>query len=122
MKVAVGINGRTVVASGTLTLAGGDSIATVKIEDIEYIFEFIIFEAQATLTASNPHPKAMKLIVCGAPDVPTQWWFPEAGTINGRRISLAFVASTFRGNTEHLPGVLLHYTFSASPLLSGLLS
>lgn len=121
MKVASFVGGREVVASGTLVLSGGDLVANVFIEDINYAFIFSHSAAPPTISRSNPDTKTLTITISGVHNTPCQWAVPFVGTINGKRIDLAFIVTWFAALPERPTSAMIDYTFSAAPNIAGLL-
>lgn len=115
MEVATYVGEREVVAEGTLVLGGGDSTATIWIENIAFLFAFAPRPLPPTVGTDNPTGTSIRFTIAGALAGPHQWWFPVVGTIQGKNISLSFVAQQYSALPDRPIGLKLDYTFTAGP-------
>jgi len=107
------IASRDVVASGTLLFTEGDVVASVQIDDLEFVFTFLPFAGVApSAERSFINDKTVGFTVSGQAPATAIWTFKEIARFNGRLLGVTLAVQHLSGLVDRPTAIRLEYNFT----------
>lgn len=111
--VSTNTAGRDGVANGTLLLTDGETVASVQIDDLEFVFTFLPFTGvAATAERSSLGDKTVGFTISGQAPTIAMWTFKNIARFNGRLMWATLAVQHLSGLVDRPTAIRLEYNFS----------